>query len=94
MVMLHEQSNNLLGKFQKLQERALTICIKPNAHTPAPILERTAAIACLEKRRLCHVYNFMYKQKLHVHRLDLIKIYTRRRDATIFKTGKPNCGFI
>ena len=39
-VILHELSNNLLGKFQKLQERALKICIKPHVFTPAPIMER------------------------------------------------------
>ena len=33
------------------------------------------------------MYNFMYRQQVNVHRLDLRRIYTRRRDAVILKVG-------
>ena len=37
------------------------------------------------------MYNFMYRQQVNVHRLDLRRIYTRRRDAVILKVKRPNC---
>ena len=37
------------------------------------------------------MYNFMYKQKINVQRLDLRKIFTRQIDAPIFYVKRPNC---
>ena len=53
------------------------------------ILHRSAELAQLNKRRLCHVYNFMYKQQSNVNRLDLRKLFTRRRDANVFNVKRP-----
>ena len=90
-IITYNISNKYLNKLQPLQDRALKICFKPRIYTPSIILHRSANLALLHKRRLCHVYNFMYKQQTNVNRLDLRKIYTRRRDAVIFKVKKPNC---
>ena len=78
-----------LDKLQTLQERALKICFTFHNVIPIPIMHRTAKVAPLYKRRLGHVYHFMYKQQSFVYRLDLRKIYTRSQDATIFKTQRP-----
>ena len=90
-IICYNLSNKLLNKLQALQDRALKICYKPRMYTPSLIFHRSANIALLHKRRLNHVYNFMYKQQVNVHRLDLRKLYTRRRDAVIFKVKRPNC---
>ena len=90
-IITYNISNKYLNKLQTLQDRALKICFKPRIYTPSIILHRSANLAFLYKRRLCHVYNFMYKQQNNVNRLDLRKIYTRRRDAVIFKVKKPKC---
>ena len=58
---------------------------------PSEILQRSANVALLYKRRLSYVYNFMYKQQRNIFGLDLRKIYTRRRDAVIFKVKLPTC---
>ena len=55
------------------------------------LMHRSANLAPLYKRRLCHVYNFMYKQQINVYRLDIRQIFTRRRDANIFTTKHPTC---
>ena len=78
-------------KLQTLQDRALKICYRPRIYTPSLILHRSTNIALLHKRRLSHVYNFMYKQQINVNRLGLRKIYTRKRDAVISKVKKTNC---
>ena len=90
-IIYYNLTMKIKGKLQTLQERALKICIKPQHHTPVELLHRSAKIAPLYKRRLSHVYNFMYKQQTVVNRLDLRKIHTRRRDANVFVTKRPNC---
>ena len=80
-------SNKMSDKLQKLQTRALRICTKSRMDMPMAILYRSTNTVSLEKRRLAHVYNFMYKQTYNVHR----KIYTRRRDAPILHVKRPKC---
>ena len=90
-VIYYNLSHKMSDKLQKLQVRALKICTKSIINMPLGILYRSTNTVPLEKRRLAHVYNFMYEQKCNVHRLDLRKIYTRRRDAPIFHVKRPNC---
>ena len=88
-IITYKIPNKYFTKLQTLQDRALKICYRPRIYTPSLILHRSANIALLHKKRLSHVYNFMYKQQTNVNRLDSRKMYTRRRDAVIIK--KPNC---
>ena len=90
-IIYYNLSKKMSDKLQTLQIRALKICIKSQINTPLAIMYRSTNTVPLKKRRLAHVYNFIYKQKENVHKLDLRRIFTRRRDAPIFHIKRPFC---
>ena len=90
-IIYYNLSKKMSDKLQTLQIRALKICTKPQINIPSAILYRSTNTVPLEKRRLAHVYHFMDKQKVSVHKLDLSRIFTRRRDAPIFHIKRPFC---
>ena len=92
-IIYYNLSNKMSDKLQKLQIiiRALKICTTPQMNIPLALLYRSTNTVPLEKRRLAHAYNFMYKQKVNVHKLDVRRIFTRRRDAPIFHIKRPFC---
>ena len=81
----------LLSKLQKLQNRALKICLQPNAFVTLEYLHRETKVALLYKRREAHLLNYMYKKRDVPALLDTKPIHTRARDGPLFKVAKPNC---
>ena len=90
-IIYYNLSKKMSDKLQTLQPSALKICTKRQINIPLAIMYRSTNTVPLEKRRLAQVYNFMYKQKVNVHKLDLRRIFTRRRDAPIFHIKRPFC---
>ena len=83
-------SENGLSKLQKLQNRALRICVDIHHYIPTILLHQQADVPNLVTRRSCNLKKYMYKQK---NDFDLIKIpirNTRLNDAVIFNTVRPN----
>ena len=62
-ILFMNSSTKLLDKLDRLQRRALKLCIRVGANTPDNILLRTANVAFLYKRREAHLLNFMYKKR-------------------------------
>ena len=58
-------------KLQKLQNRALMICLKSAPKEPPENLHREAVIPLLSDRRFAHLRNFMFKRKESGKFLDL-----------------------
>ena len=81
--------NKLLGKLDKLQKRAIKLCLRPGEHIPEDMLLRSANVAKLSKRRDSHLLNFMYKKKTSIELLDIKDVNTRARAAPLFKTIIP-----
>ena len=79
-----------ISKLQTLQNRALKICYVTRPNVPLAMLHQSAQIPKLYARRIAHVLNFMYKNRLNVKFLNVRNIPTRLHDAPVFKTEKPN----
>ena len=79
-----------ISKLQTLQNRALKICYVTGPNVPLAMLHQSAQIPKLYARRIAHVLNFMYKNRLNVKFLNVRNIHTRLHDAPVFKTEKPN----
>ena len=84
-------SQKSLDKLDRLQERALKICLKAGADITLNILLSSTNTAKLVKRRNAHLLNFMYKKKQCIELLDIKNVHTRARDAVLFKTIIPRC---
>ena len=76
-------------KWQKLQNRALRICLKSARREPTENLHREAVIPLLSDRRLALLRNFMFKRKESGKFLDLTPPRTRVHDAITFRTVNP-----
>ena len=89
VVYMGGMSSNL-SRLQKLQNRALRICLDVHHYLPTILLHQQAEIPNLCTRRSCNIKKYMFRQK---NNMDLVKIptvNTRRNDAIIFKTVRPN----
>ena len=62
-ILFMNSSKKLLGKLDRLQKRAVKICLRLGLDTPEDILLNNAKIAKLEKRCDAHLLNYMYKKK-------------------------------
>ena len=79
----------LLDRLDRLQRRALRICLKAGDDMPENIPLRSTSTALLEKRRFAHLMTFMYKKKTNNDLLDIKMVNTRARAAPLFKTIIP-----
>ena len=58
-------SKRLSDKLDRLQRRALRICLKAGVDMPENILLKSTNTALFEKRRYAHPLNYMYKKNLY-----------------------------
>ena len=79
-----------LDRLQRLQNRALKLCLGLNTREDTEFVHRSAKIPLLVNRRKAHVYNFMYKRKELKVNLDVPTIRTRSADAPRFILPAPN----
>ena len=81
----------ILNKLDRLQKRAVKLCLAPGVDTPENILLRSTNIAKLDKRRDSHLLNYMFKKKDCIGLLDIKRVNTRAHAAPLFKTIIPKC---
>ena len=83
-------NNKNLDKLQSLQNRGLRICINDDQDFTTDMLHLRCNIAKINIRRMYNLRKYMFKQKenadIVVHR----EIRTRRHDAVIYETCRPN----
>ena len=78
-----------LDKMQKLQNRALRICLEVHHYLPT-ILHQQTDTANLLTRRSYNINKYMFKQKENVELIKIPTVNTRLNDAVVFVTRKPN----
>ena len=61
-ILYHSALNHNADRLQKLQNRALRICLKAEARTPILNLHNRAKLPLLKHRRIAHIRNLAYKR--------------------------------
>ena len=89
-VIYHNARVNELDKLQRLQNRALKLCLGLHKREDTELVHRTAKVPLLENRRRSHVFNFMYKRMEMKHNLDVPVKNTRSADAPRFILPTPS----
>ena len=79
-----------LNRLQKLQNRALRICLDVHHYLPTIVLHQQAKTLNLKLRRDCNLKKYMYKQQNNDNLVVKPKIKTRLHVGKVFKTYKPN----
>ena len=79
-----------LDKLQSLQNRGLRICINDNLYRSTDILHQHCKIPNLTDRRTYNLRKYMFKQKGNAELVVQREIRTRRHDAVIYETCRPN----
>ena len=92
MVIFFYMSTNthLLNKIQRLQNRAIRICLKLPPRSSVVELNLEAKIPFLGDRRKCHLRNFMYRCISLPNYLAQPSRPTRLQEAPVAKTLMPN----
>ena len=83
-------SDKNLSKLQKLQNRGLRICLNVREHVSRIQLHQLCKTSPLKCRRIFNLRKFMFKQKGNQEITVDREIRTRRHDAVIFETSRPN----
>ena len=83
-------SKNELDKLERLQERCINICTRTYGRDNIETIRSTHKLPKLEKRRTCHINNFMYNRNSNIEILDNNDIQTRSKSAKKFVVNKPN----
>ena len=83
-------SINELNKLERLQERCINICTRTYGRDNINNIRATHRLPTLEKRRQCHVNNFMYKRKTNIEIINENDIQTRSKASKKFIVNKPN----
>ena len=79
-----------LEKIQRLQNRALKVCLKVGRFEETETIHRRSKIPLLSNRRREHLYSFMYKRKELGVKLLRNGVGTRSADAPRFILPAPN----
>ena len=79
-----------IAKLQKLQNRALRICLDVHHYLPTVLLHQEAEVVNLKVRSSCNVKKYMFKQQSNEDLVVMPKIQTSRHKGKIFKTYEPN----
>ena len=79
-----------LDRLQKLQNRALRICLDLRHYLPTILLHQQTQTANLITRRSCNIKKYMFKQMDNIELIKRPKVNTRLNDAVVFVTSKPN----
>ena len=77
-------------KLQRMQNRALRICLKTEGRSNVNMLHNTCSINKLDDRRVSHLLNFVYNRAQSDEYLQLGGRDLRRYDAPILKEIKSN----
>ena len=83
-------SKNELDKLERLLERCINICTKTYGRDNIDNLRTEHKLPKLEKRRICHINNYMYKRTTNVEYIDPERIQTRSQSAKKIIVNKPN----
>ena len=85
-------SKNELEKFERLQERCINICTATYGRDNINNIRKDNKLPLLERRRNCHLNNFMYKKKDNIELFDENEnlIMTRSKTNKKFIINKPN----
>ena len=83
-------SKNELDKMERLQERCINICTTTYGKDNIKNIRSTYKLPTLERRRKCHINNFMYKRNTNIENIDNEIIRTRSKSAKKFVVNKPN----
>ena len=62
-ILFTNSTKKLLDKKDRLQLKAVKICLRLDGNAPDNILLHSAGVAKLSKRRDAHLLNYMYKKK-------------------------------
>ena len=79
-----------LDKLQRMQNRALRVCLNVQNFRPTILLHQESKVSNLSTRRSCNLQKYMFKQKSDMELVKVPVVHTRRHDAVIYKTDKPN----
>ena len=79
-----------LSKLDRLQERCINICTRTYGRDNIDNIRSTYRLPTLEKRRNCHINNFMYNRNINIEDINDNDIQTRSRSSKKFIINKPN----
>ena len=79
-----------LDKLQSLQNRGLRICTNENRYLSKELLHNRCKIPDLDTRRTYNLRKYMFRQKENTDIVVQREIRTRRHDAIIYETCRPN----
>ena len=88
IIFMGSTSNNLM-KLQRLQNRALRVCLNVHHYIPTILLHQQTGVPNLITRRSCNLKKYMFKQKNNQALIKIPVRNTRLNDAIIFKTDRP-----
>ena len=74
-----------IAKLQKLQNRALQICLDVHHYLPTVLLHQEAEVVNLKVRSSCNVKKYMFKQQSNEDLVVMPKIQTRRHKGKFSK---------
>ena len=83
-------SENLLDKLQKIQNRALRICLNVHYYLPVINLHQESNIPKLIARCIAHLNNYMFLRKSDPEIVVQRNIRTRKFEAAVLETVRPN----
>ena len=79
-----------LEKIQKLQNRAIRLCLGRDSRYNVLLLHQESKIPKLDNRRHTHLLNFVYPRAHNIEYLDIPVVPLRRYDAPILFVHFPN----
>ena len=85
-------SKNDLDKLERLQERCINICTRTYGKDNINKFRTTYKLPTLERRRTCHLNNFMFKRNENIEIIDNNDdmVVTRSMSSKKFIVNKPN----
>ena len=89
-VIYHETNPRVCDKLQKLQNRALRVCLKAHSRENVETLHANAKIPMLFNRRNAHVCNYAHHRAQNISYLTVNQLTTRAHDAPLLKEIVPN----
>ena len=89
-VFLHNISARLNDKMQKLQNKALRICLHRDNRANVPRLHKDSGVNYVQDRRDTNLLNFMYKRKCNTNLLQKQPRELRRFQAALFNEYASN----
>ena len=79
-----------LDKLERLQERCINVCTRTYGRDNINDIRAMYKLPTLEKRRNCHLNNFMYKRNSNLVMNEDNDILTRSRTSKKIIVNKPN----